>query len=39
LHSDYFVLIDGDGLIRGYYESSDAARVKALLADVKTLLR
>lgn len=37
LHTDYFVLIDRDGLIRGYYESSDRARIAALLADVEVL--
>lgn len=38
LHTDYFVLIDGDGLIRGYYQSSDKDRIAALLADTRRLL-
>jgi protein SCO1/2 len=39
LHTDYFVLIDGAGRIRGYYQSSDRDRIAALLADTTLLLR
>jgi protein SCO1/2 len=33
LHSQRFVLVDGDGHIRGYYDSSDPAELKRLVAD------
>ena len=39
LHSSRFVLIDGKGQIRGYYESSDGEARKRLRRDLKTLLR
>lgn len=32
-HGSHFVLIDEEGRIRGYYDSSDPARVEAILAD------
>ena len=37
-HTEHFVLIDGDGLIRGYYHSSEKNRIAALLADTRLLL-
>jgi protein SCO1/2 len=39
LHSSRFVLVDGKGQIRGYYDSSDAAALKRLRRDLKTLRR
>lgn len=37
LHSSKFVLVDGDGVIRGYYDSTDEAAMRALAADAATL--
>jgi len=37
LHSSKFVLVDGSGAIRGYYDSEDAAAVDALEADARRL--
>lgn len=34
LHSNYFVLIDKKGRIRGYYDANDAARLKDLKRDI-----
>lgn len=39
LHSSRFVLVDGEGRIRGYYEAFDEEAVKKLLRDVKALAR
>ena len=39
LHSSRFVLVDRKGEIRGYYDSSDAAALKRLRRDLKTLLK
>ena len=36
-HSDRFVLVDGDGNIRGYYEALDPAGREKLLADVRSV--
>jgi protein SCO1/2 len=33
LHSQRFVLVDGDGRIRGYYDSSDPEELKRLVRD------
>lgn len=38
LHSSRFVLVDGKGQIRGYYDSSDGEALKRLRRDLKTLL-
>lgn len=37
LHSSRFVLVDRAGIIRGYYESRDAAALKRLRKDLATL--
>ena len=39
LHSTRFVLVDGEGRIRGYYEAFDEEAVKKLTADVAVLAR
>jgi cytochrome oxidase Cu insertion factor (SCO1/SenC/PrrC family) len=39
IHSTRFVLVDRLGRIRGYYDSTDPARVRQLRADALTLLR
>ncbi len=38
IHSNRFVLVDGQAKIRGYYDSFDEADVDRLLADVRRLL-
>jgi protein SCO1/2 len=38
MHSNYFVLIDRQGKIRGYYQQSDAERMDKLRLDIKALL-
>jgi protein SCO1 len=38
LHSSKFVLVDGEGTIRGYYDSTDEAAMRALAADAGALL-
>jgi protein SCO1/2 len=38
LHSSRFVLVDGKGQIRGYYDSTDAEAVKRLRHDIRVLL-
>jgi protein SCO1/2 len=38
LHSQRIVLVDGEGIIRGYYDSTVPADVDALVADVNRLL-
>ena len=37
LHSSKFVLVDGEGVIRGYYDSEDEAALRALEADARRL--
>ncbi len=37
VHSTRFVLVDKEGLIRGYYESTDRAAMAKLLADLEVL--
>ena len=37
LHSSKFVLVDGQGSIRGYYDSEDETAVRALEADARRL--
>ena len=39
IHTDRFVLVDGDGQIRGQYTGTDKAAVKQLIADIKELLK
>jgi len=34
LHSSRFVLVDGDGVVRGYYDSADEEAMAALVRDV-----
>ena len=37
VHGGHFVLFDGTGSIRGYYNSDDASRIAALLRDAEAL--
>jgi protein SCO1/2 len=37
LHSSKFVLVDGEGVIRGYYDSTDEQAMRALVADAGAL--
>jgi len=37
LHSSKFVLVDGAGLVRGYYDSTDEQAMRALVADAAVL--
>ena len=39
LHSDRFILIDGDSQIRGYYSLSDSAQLKKLPKDIAYLIK
>jgi protein SCO1/2 len=39
VHSSKFVLVDADGVIRGYYDAKDPEMDAGLLADVRTLLQ
>jgi protein SCO1/2 len=39
IHSTRMVLVDRDGVIRGYYDGTDADAVTRLLADTNHLLR
>lgn len=39
IHSTRFVLVDGDGNIRGYYDGLDKEATQRLISDVGTLLR
>ncbi len=39
LHSTKFVLVDGNGRIRGYYDSGDPDPLRKLLLDTENLLR
>ena len=36
-HSAYFVLVDKQGVARGYYEGSEAAQIQKLVVDIKRL--
>lgn len=38
LHSGKFVLVDGSGAIRGYYDSDDEAEMRALARDLPRLM-
>lgn len=38
-HSAYFVLIDGEGRIRGYYEGTESAGIRKLFRDLAKLLK
>ena len=38
-HSSKFVLVDQDGLIRGYFDGTDDASLKALLTDIRELAK
>jgi protein SCO1/2 len=37
LHSSKFVLVDGEGVIRGYYDSTDEPAMRALVADADAI--
>jgi cytochrome oxidase Cu insertion factor (SCO1/SenC/PrrC family) len=37
LHSSKFVLVDGQGVVRGYYDSTDEQAVRALVSDARAL--
>jgi protein SCO1/2 len=37
LHSSKFVLVDGEGVIRGYYDSTDEQAMRALVTDASAL--
>lgn len=39
IHSEHFVLVDRQGVIRGYYESSEETRMRSLMRDLRSLLR
>jgi protein SCO1/2 len=39
VHGDWLVLVDGQGRVRGYYDTSDAEGVTTLLRDLHTLSR
>ena len=39
LHSSKFTLVDAEGVIRGYYDSTDEAAMRALAADASALAR
>jgi protein SCO1/2 len=36
-HSTRFVLVDGQGRIRGYYDTSEAAVISKVISDIRTL--
>lgn len=38
-HSTRFVLVDGQGQIRGYYDTSDPASIPKIISDVRALAR
>lgn len=38
-HSTYFVLVDRSGRIRGYYDATDAARLRQLFVDIAFLMK
>jgi protein SCO1/2 len=37
LHSSKFVLVDGQGVVRGYYDSTDEQALRALVSDARAL--
>jgi cytochrome oxidase Cu insertion factor (SCO1/SenC/PrrC family) len=37
MHGDWFILVDAEGTIRGYYDMDDADRARALLSDARRL--
>jgi protein SCO1/2 len=37
VHGAHFVLVDGSGQIRGYYDSNDPARLRQLIGDARSL--
>ena len=39
VHGTKFVLVDGNGAIRGYYDSDDPDDVSAVLSDARRLMR
>jgi protein SCO1/2 len=39
MHGDWFVLVDGKGRIRGYYDTDDAGKLEAILRDAEFLAR
>ena len=39
IHSNRFVLVDGAGRIRGYYDGFDEAEMQRLLSELETVLR
>jgi len=39
MHDEHFLLVDGDGNVRGVYDSKDAAEMKTLVEDAKYLAR
>jgi len=39
MHSIRFILVDGEGQMRGYYDSSDSGAMNQLIHDAKILLR
>ena len=39
VHGSHFVLFDGQGRIRGYYNSNDAQRVTTMIQDAETLAK
>jgi len=38
-HSTRFVLVDGQGRIRGYYDTGDASSIPKLISDIRALAR
>lgn len=38
-HSSYFTLVDKNGQIRGYYDSSDVKNIDRIIVDLKQLLK
>ena len=39
MHGDWFVLVDGKGRIRGYYDTNEQAKLDGVLADAEILAR
>ncbi len=39
IHTDRFVLVDGDGYIRGQYKGTDSADVQLLITDIERLIK
>ena len=38
IHSEFLILVDGDGKLRGYYSGTEENRVDDLIADIQKLL-